>query len=569
MTFIRQSCALVVAWLCFALLPGLATAGTEYSFQLPKQNYNASQARNYRVYVPSGYSGDLPMVMTLHGCQQTEQDVLNDWGMKAAADRFGFVLVTPFITSYTGLRNENCWGFWFEEHRHQGGGEAEDLHQIGLQVEQDFNIDANRRYITGLSSGGAMTVVAAVTHNEYWAAAASASGLAYGEDAASVSFSNCPGSATFHSPGRVADDMSRELNNDYPIPMMVLQNNRDCTVVQPAGQIIRDAHLLAFADSAAQSPQQALTDTRACAPFYQNNHSCEHKTYTQDGQPSARSLVETIFFDGPRATANSSDTDKGHYWIGGEVGNEGRWAVRAGPEYPDIIWDFFNRHPRDGSDPINKPVITLNGDNPLEVALNTSFTDPGASATDAVDGTLAVNSECDVDTSEAGQYYCTYSATNSASETTVTTRTVEVYDPNQPDETCAVATDSPRAHITANRALAGGDYNLRAMSNGDQADIGFAWDSWGSVALTEGEPGQWYSQPPAVCNTTSPQDPPPSEFECQQWYATNLSHDSADRAYYQMGYYTQGGNDSLGGVSGSYAWVSEVSEGYFVSGVCP
>ena len=46
-----------------------------------------------------------------------------------------------------------------------------------------------------------MAVVLSVTHNEYFAAAASAAGLPYGENAAAVSFSGCPGSATFQSIG--------------------------------------------------------------------------------------------------------------------------------------------------------------------------------------------------------------------------------------------------------------------------------------------------------------------------------------------------------------------------------
>ena len=179
--------------------------GTTESFTLSAKSYAGSRDRQYKVYVPDGLSGPAPMVMALHGCQQTNDDVLRDWGLTAAADRFGFILVAPFITSYDGLRIHNCWGFWFDAHRHEGRGEPEDLHQIALEVEARFSVDSARRYITGLSSGAAMSVVASVTHNEYWAAAASASGLPYGEDAAAVSLSGmCPGFATFHSVDRVA-----------------------------------------------------------------------------------------------------------------------------------------------------------------------------------------------------------------------------------------------------------------------------------------------------------------------------------------------------------------------------
>ena len=90
------------------MLPMSANAGQTHSYTLSQQAYSDSRARQYKVYVPDNLTSPAAMVMTLHGCKQTNDDVLNDWGMKAAADRYGFILVAPFITSYDGLRNENC-----------------------------------------------------------------------------------------------------------------------------------------------------------------------------------------------------------------------------------------------------------------------------------------------------------------------------------------------------------------------------------------------------------------------------------------------------------------------------
>ena len=93
------------------MLPSLpVSAGQTDSYTLPQQSYNQSRAREYKVYVPDNIQSPAPMVMALHGCKQTNNDVLNDWGLKAAADRYGFILVAPYITSYDGLRNQNCWG---------------------------------------------------------------------------------------------------------------------------------------------------------------------------------------------------------------------------------------------------------------------------------------------------------------------------------------------------------------------------------------------------------------------------------------------------------------------------
>ena len=306
-----------IAWL--ALAGGPALAGSTRAFTLPAQSYAGSRERQYKVYVPDGLSGAAPMVMALHGCQQTHDNVLRDWGLVAAADRHRFILVAPFITSYDGVRNTNCWGFWLDPHRHQGRGEPEDLHRIARQVEARFSVDPRRRYVTGLSAGGAMAVVLSVTHNEYFAAAASAAGLPYGEDSASVSFSGCPGSASFHAVSRVVNDMRGERNNTYAIPLMVLQNQQDCTVIQPAGRNLRDAQLLLNGDAAHNTPAKAQARQAACTPVFGADYGCQQVAYTVDAQPGSRSLVETVFFAGPTATPDTTDTDHGHYWIGGHM----------------------------------------------------------------------------------------------------------------------------------------------------------------------------------------------------------------------------------------------------------
>ena len=72
------------------------------------------------------------------------------------------------------------------------------------------------------------------------------------------------------------------------------------------------------------------------------------------------------------------------------------------------------------------PVITLNGDNPIKLTVGDTFTDPGATATDDVDGAVTVNISGSVDTSQAGAYTLTYTATDTAGNQATATRTVEV-----------------------------------------------------------------------------------------------------------------------------------------------
>lgn len=73
-----------------------------------------------------------------------------------------------------------------------------------------------------------------------------------------------------------------------------------------------------------------------------------------------------------------------------------------------------------------KPVITLQGSNPVTINVGTTYTDAGATATDDVDGSVTVNTTGSVDTSAVGSYTITYTATDTAGNTATLTRTVIV-----------------------------------------------------------------------------------------------------------------------------------------------
>jgi hypothetical protein len=192
--------------------------------------------------------------------------------------------------------------------------------------------------------------------------------------------------------------------------------------------------------------------------------------------------VDTVFYNGPIATPNPNDTDHGHYWIGGAEGNEGRWSTRRGPVHPEIVWDFFARHPRDGASlPDSQPRIMLIGPDPLRVELGSSFVDPGTSAEDGEDGALPVSADCSgVDTGRAGRYTCAYRATDSDGHSAVALRTVEVFDRAAPQPNCAAVSAAPVSHILAGRAVRGGWFGLRTLATGDAADIGYSLGTSGS-----------------------------------------------------------------------------------------
>jgi poly(hydroxyalkanoate) depolymerase family esterase len=279
--------------------------------------------------------------MVLHGCKQTAQNMIDETGFRELARRKGFVVVYPFIKNYDGFRDQNCWGFWLDHHIHEGRGEVEDLYQIALEVErlgQDgpvrFALDPERRYVAGLSSGGAMAVVSAVAQSEYFAAAGSVAGLPYSETPSSVARS-CFVEGSFKPVGDVVAAIraeQRTAEERRPVPLMAIHSTNDCTVHERASENIRDAWLQLH--GAATTP----FETSDCAA---EGVRCEHARYGR----ADRSVIETVFYEGQSGGFTGQGS---HYWVGD---NFGEFANPQGPSASALLWDFFERHSFGGNRP--------------------------------------------------------------------------------------------------------------------------------------------------------------------------------------------------------------------------
>ena len=109
------------------------------------------------------------------------------------------------------------------------------------------------------------------------------------------------------------------------------------------------------------------------------------------------------------------------------------------------------------------PVITLQGDAIQNVLMGApSYTDPGATATDAYEGSVTVSKSGGVDTTKAGDYILTYNATDTSGNTAdPVTRTVRVLDTFRP-----VITLNGSATMTHEAATAFEDPGATAIDNG-------------------------------------------------------------------------------------------------------
>lgn len=128
-------------------------------------------------YIPKNFPSNGPLVVVLHGSTQSPEDYDSGSGWSALADECGIALLFPGQR----LTNNLLGSFnWFEsDDIHRGGGEPLSIHQMIKKVVDDHAVDPSRIFITGMSSGGAMTAVMLATYPEVFAGGAIIAGLPY------------------------------------------------------------------------------------------------------------------------------------------------------------------------------------------------------------------------------------------------------------------------------------------------------------------------------------------------------------------------------------------------------
>lgn len=128
-------------------------------------------------YVPSLAKEKLPLVIGLHGCQQSaaEFDLCTGWS--ELATEHGFALVLP-----QQKPSNNCQGCfnWFQsEDIYPNSGEVASIYAMIMQMLESHRIDRTRIFLTGLSAGGAMACALLASYPELFAGGAIIAGLPY------------------------------------------------------------------------------------------------------------------------------------------------------------------------------------------------------------------------------------------------------------------------------------------------------------------------------------------------------------------------------------------------------
>ncbi|MDQ6703020.1 MAG: PHB depolymerase family esterase [Pseudomonadota bacterium] len=274
----------------------------------------AAGSRDYKVYLPSHGNGrKRPLLVMLHGCTQDPDDFALGTGMNLLAEEQGFIAAYPGQAA--AANHSGCWNWFDRKDQMRGEGEPCIIAGITRALMAEYDIDAKRVYVAGLSAGGAMALVMSATYPELYAATGVHSGLAYRSATDLPSAFAAMGGNT--SPVAIGQKKSRPKGGR--VRTIVFHGESDPTVhPSNAGLIVADAR--AGFPGAAQETQ--------------HRRSAGGRAYTRTSLRDARGIVHVEHW---------AIEGLGHAWSGGRP--EGSYTDPDGPDASREMLRFFLDNP--------------------------------------------------------------------------------------------------------------------------------------------------------------------------------------------------------------------------------
>ena len=136
-------------------------------------------SRDYLLYVPRGYGGwrRRPLIVLIHGCKQTPEDISAATRIAARADANGWLVLLP--RQVAKANPWSCWN-WFDSATSGGRGEAAIVAAQVRAVRRAYRVHPRKVYAVGMSAGGCLAAVLGLRHPKLFAGVFVHSGVACG-----------------------------------------------------------------------------------------------------------------------------------------------------------------------------------------------------------------------------------------------------------------------------------------------------------------------------------------------------------------------------------------------------
>lgn len=134
--------------------------------------------RNYKTYIPNNLdpSKKHPVVIMLHGCEQSAQDFATGTRIEKWADKFQFIALFPEQNiNYNPFK---CWN-WVIPGNNSRFGEAQIIITMLEDTLKKYNGNSKKVFAAGMSAGASMTSILGNCYPEYFLALASHDGTQF------------------------------------------------------------------------------------------------------------------------------------------------------------------------------------------------------------------------------------------------------------------------------------------------------------------------------------------------------------------------------------------------------
>jgi poly(hydroxyalkanoate) depolymerase family esterase len=262
-------------------------------------------SRDYLVYVPRGHARwrRRPLLVLLHGCKQTPEEVAAGARITALADERDWLVLLP-----RQARDANSWGCWnwFDQRTAAGKGEAAIVAAQVRAVRRIYGAHPRRMFVIGMSSGGCLAAVLGLHFAKLFAAVGVHSGVACGAASSAVT------ALKVLATGADTDIESLALQarehtsaRALPLPLCVIHGDRD-NVVAPKNAVEVVHQYLVF--NGRLPPATGAPDALPAA-------DASVSTPLADG----RTMITDDYRSGDRVVARLVRvTGLGHAWSGGD-----------------------------------------------------------------------------------------------------------------------------------------------------------------------------------------------------------------------------------------------------------
>jgi poly(hydroxyalkanoate) depolymerase family esterase len=289
-------------------------------------------SRDYLVYVPRGYTPwkRRPLLVLLHGCRQTPEEIAAATRITALADAQGWLVLLPRQKhTANGWR---CWN-WFDKRTAAGRGEAAIVAAQVRVVRRAYRAHPRRVFVVGMSAGGCLAAVLGLRLARMFAAVGVHSGVACGAASSPLKALQILASgadAPIEEIARLARD--RTSLRALPLPLCVIHGGRDSVVAAVnATELVRQYLVFNAWMNAGASPAHELPAANASTSAALDGG----RTIATDDYRIDRRLIARLI----------RVPELGHAWSGGDAAYA--YNDPLPPDATKLFAEFFVTSERD------------------------------------------------------------------------------------------------------------------------------------------------------------------------------------------------------------------------------